>query len=169
MLKIVIVCLLVMVPVAVGAMGQAPLHQTAGGGSGEGDLMGKAAPDFSLPTVSGEQKSMVQARAGKKAIIFFWATWCPHCHEALEAMIPQAEALKSKGVKVLLVDLGEDAGRVRSYLQANQVPWDSFVDQDNSLQEPYQLIGVPTLYFVDEHGMIRNKEYGFPSNYADMF
>ena len=145
------------------AMGQAPSGQVREGFTGD------AAPDFTMETTSGAPKSMSQARQGKKAVIFFWATWCPHCHEGLLRMNEHAAAMGKAGIKIILVDLGEPKEEVKEYLLRNHFHWDSFVDTDNSLQEAYQIIGVPTLYFVDEKGLIRSVQHGFPSNYEQLF
>ena len=37
------------------------------------------------------------------------------------------------------------------------------------LQEPYHLVGVPTLVFIDEKGIIRNVTHEFPSDYENYF
>ena len=145
------------------AMGQVPSTQVKEG------LIGSAAPDFTLGMTSGASKSLAQARQGKKAVLFLWATWCPHCHDGLLRMNEDAEAMDKAGIKIILVDLGESKEEVKEYLLRNRLNWDSFVDADNSLQEPYQLIGVPTLYFVDEKGIIRSIQHGFPSNYEELF
>ena len=49
-------------------------------------LIGKPAPDFTLDTLSAKQVNMTSYRSGKKAIIFFWATWCPHCRVQLKEL-----------------------------------------------------------------------------------
>ena len=130
---------------------------------------GKLAPDFTLATTGGEEKSLTQARAGKKAIIFFWATWCPHCHEEILRLNGAIQGIAAKGIQIILVDLGESKQEVAAYLKHNQVNLDSFVDEDNALQEPYQLVGVPTLIFVDEGGVIRNVNHELPDNYEKLF
>lgn len=163
MLRMLVLCLLLGSPVAAQAMGQVPM------GQGDEEFIGKPAPDFTLPTVSGGQTSLSQARDGKKAVLMFWATWCPHCHDAIRTISAQLDAITAKGIKVLLVDVGESKDQVKAYLQANQVPLDSFVDQDSTLQETYGLSGVPTVCFIDEQGIIRSKQYEFPSNYEEMF
>ena len=45
----------------------------------------------------------------------------------------------------------------------------SFVDEDSVLQGTYHLVGIPTLVFIDETGIIRNVTHFFPSNYEKYF
>ncbi len=131
------------------AMGRPP------GGYAEVSVEGKAAYDVTLPTVSGEKKSLSQAREGKKAILLFWATWCPHCHDEILAINKNLDALTAQGTKVILISLGEPRADVADYLKKNNITLDSFLDEDAVLQDPYGLIGVPTLIEVDEGGIIR--------------
>ncbi len=129
----------------------------------------RPAPDFTLEKVSGKSSNLTDARAGKKAIIFFWATWCPHCHEELGKLNAALSSVESKGIKVLLVDVGESREEVSAYLEHAQIQLDSFLDEENALQDPYGLIGVPTVVFVDEQGLIKDTLYEFPADYENHF
>ena len=127
-------------------------------------MIGKTAAEFELDTLYNGTKKLSEARAGKKAVIFFWATWCPHCHEQLLRLNNSVESLKRRGYVVILVDLGESIQHVKAYMQFNTIFLDSFVDTDSSLQEEYRILGVPTIYYVDEQGVIVSEEHEFGSN-----
>jgi peroxiredoxin len=131
--------------------------------------VGKTAYDATLPTALGGPKSLSQAREGKKAVLFFWATWCPHCHDEITRLNRNMEAITAKGVKIVLVSIGETKEDVAAYLKRNAVVLDSFLDEDNALQGPYDLVGVPPLVFVDEKGIIREVRHDFPDNYGEYF
>ena len=53
-------------------------------GAQESPLIGKKAPDFTLERLSGKSASLSEVIKDKKAILFFFATWCPHCREQLK-------------------------------------------------------------------------------------
>ena len=144
------------------AMGQAPM-------ASQGSLMGKAMYDVTLPAALGAQQSLSGARNGKKAILFFWATWCPHCHDELMRMDKLLDGITAEGIKIVLISEGETKADVAAYLKNNNVRLDSLLDEDNVLQDPYQLIGVPTLVFVDEQGIIRDVRHSLPDNYEGSF
>ena len=55
----------------------------------ENKLVGKAVPDFTLKTTNGSEQNLAKFREGKKTIVFFWATWCPHCRESLAEMVKE--------------------------------------------------------------------------------
>ncbi len=138
-------------------------------GTSEMSLVGKTAYDATLPTALGQPKSLSQAREGKKAVLFFWATWCPHCHDEITRMKSNMDAIAAKGIKIVLVSIGETKADVAAYLKYNHVPLDSLLDEDNALQGPYDLVGVPTLVFVDEKGIIREVRHDFPDDYERFF
>ncbi len=129
----------------------------------------KTAPDFTLQTTQGKEVNMTQFRGGKKAIVFFWATWCPHCRVALKDLNMNLAQIEAKGIKVIPVDLGETLEEVRAYIKNNKIGIDIFLDKESSLAEPYNLVGVPTLYFVNEAGKIISVEHSLPKNLDSTF
>ena len=112
--------------------------------------VGQVAPDFTLDTLRARSVNMTKYRDGKSAIVFFWATWCPHCREALKELNSQAAQLEEKGIKVLLVDIGESAAEVKEHVTRNKINFEVFLDSESSLSEPYGIIGVPTFFFLND-------------------
>ncbi len=132
----------------------------------ENPLTGKNAPEFNLPTLSGKKMNLTQYRAGKSAIVFFWATWCPNCYEKLVELSKDAGELKNKQIQVILVDIGENTKTVESYMKKNHVPYDVFLDEESKISENYGIIGIPTLFFVGKDGIIKAVEHSLPKNYT---
>ena len=132
-------------------------------------LVGEKAPDFTLTSVSGKSASLSQLRGGKPCIIFFWATWCPHCREQLKHLKSVVGELQQKGYQLLLVDLQEDAGAVKAFLDRQQLPFDVLLDADAGVAEQYGVIGVPSFYFVDASGIIQGVEHVLPEDYESFF
>ena len=137
--------------------------------STNGPLIGKAAPDAVLKKTDGTSANILGDRHGKRAIVVFWATWCPHCYEELGAINANFASIEQKGIKVILVDEGEGKEEVQEYFYKRQMKLVSFVDSDNLLQETYHLIGVPTVVFIDDKGTIRKVTHQFPSDYEKYF
>lgn len=132
-------------------------------------LIGKAAPDVVLTKSDGALASVIGSRHGEKAILVFWATWCPHCYEELGSINDNFASIEQKGIKIVLVDIGESKDDVKNYFNRRQMKLISFVDENSFLQEIYHLAGVPTLIFIDEKGIIRNVTHEFPSDYENYF
>jgi peroxiredoxin len=132
-------------------------------------LIGKPATDFTLDTTKSKNVNMTKYRGGKKAIIFFWATWCPHCRVELKRLNEKQDEFAAQGIKPVIVSLGEERGVVESYLQKHQYNLEVFLDIDQSLEESYRIIGVPTIVFIDENGVIKAVEHALPTDYQAPF
>ena len=135
----------------------------------ENSMIGKPAKDFTLKTLGGQDKSMTKLRDGGNAIVFFWATWCPHCREQLKQLSEQGDEIQKKGIKVFLVDIGENNREVQSYVERNKVPFEVFLDVDSVLAEDYNVIGVPTFFFINKDGIVKDVEHCIPDNYEEIF
>ena len=70
-------------------------------------LQDKEAPDFILKTTLGRTVKMSEYLNDKNGIIFFWATWCPHCRTQLKELNKKKQEFEAQDIKVVLVDLQE--------------------------------------------------------------
>lgn len=131
-------------------------------------LEGKAAPDFTLATLTKESVTMSEYREGQPAILFFWAIQCPHCREALDDLNVRAPEIQKQGFKIILVDVGESKFDVESYIKDHNVGLDVFLDEDSSVASDYSIIGVPTFFLVDKDGIVRSAEHTFPEEYQNL-
>lgn len=131
----------------------------------ENENIGKPVKDFTLKVAGAQKQSLSQFREGKKAIIFFWATWCPHCRRELNQLHQTQEQIAQKGIKIVLVDVGEEERLVQEYMQKNKMDMAVFLDADSSVAESYALVGVPTFYFVDAGGIVRDVQHNLPEDY----
>ena len=159
----ILLLLLLSSPASTWAMGNENTHII------QSSLIGKTAPDVVLAKTDGTSSSVINSRKGGKAILVFWATWCPHCYEDLGSINDNFESIEQKGIKIILIDVGEAQGDVKNYFNHRHMQLDSFVDEDSYMLEMYHLIGVPTLIFIDEKGIIRNVTHEFPSDYENYF
>jgi peroxiredoxin len=137
-------------------------------GAQENPLVGKKAPDFTLERISGKSASLSEMIKGERSIIFFFATWCPHCRSQIKALSAKKAELEKNGVVLVLVDIGEPKSKVAEFLTAHAMDNDAFLDQDSLVSETYQVLGVPTLVFIGSNGKVRLVEYGLPDNYQDI-
>jgi peroxiredoxin len=136
----------------------------------ENPLVGEKAPDFSLKTVEGKDVNLNQLRQGQNTIVFFWATWCPHCREQLDLLSgAPGEEIEKKGTKIVLVDIGEPAAEVSSYIKKNNVRFDVLLDEQEKVSEQYHLIGVPTFVFINKDGIVQAVEHAIPEKYEEKF
>ena len=135
----------------------------------ENEDIGKEAKDFTLKVVNGEKTSLKDYREGKRAIIFFWATWCPHCVKELQVLNAQKEEIAKKNIKLVLVDVGENESIVGNYLKKRNIEMSVFLDEDSAVSDEYGLIGVPTFYLVDEQGIVVDVKHSLPEDLETVF
>lgn len=131
-------------------------------------LVGKPAPDFTLQTLEGGARSLNDAIKGKKAIVFFWSTWCPHCREQIVDLSRQKAKLDAQGVAVFLVDIGESPNLVRRFASANKLDFEIWLDSEGAVSEMYQVFGIPTLIFIGDDGKVRASLHGLPEDYMEL-
>ncbi len=131
-------------------------------------LVGKKAPDFKLTYHKGGEASLEGLRKDGSAVIFFWATWCPHCREQINQMDAQRSVLEKMGAAVILVDIGESPAVVEKFLAAKKYDINVLLDKDSSVAEAYQVVGVPTIVLIGADGSIRDISNVFPENYAQL-
>lgn len=128
-------------------------------------MVGKAVKDFSLRSVSGENRTLSEIRGQKPAIVFFWATWCPHCRGQLKAFATEKEAMQKKGIALVLVNLEESPEKVKKFLSGMGVEDICLIDPEGEVADQYGIPGVPTLYFIAADGKVRAVEHHLPENY----
>jgi cytochrome c biogenesis protein CcmG, thiol:disulfide interchange protein DsbE len=140
-------------------------------------LVGKPAPAFSLPTLSGDKPFSPVDMKGQVWIFNVWATWCVACREEHPLLVQFAKSQRIPIVglsykEVQAADqtngpLSDDAklslARERSlrFLQRQGDPYKlSVMDLDGSVGIDYGVYGVPETYVIDREGIIRYKQVG---------
>src|SRR2546430_3397894 len=101
MIRILLFIMMVSFSFPLFAMGPMPKS------SMEEGLVNSPAPEFGLETSMGVNKTLKDFSAGKKTVLFFWATWCPHCHEELEKVRQNLDDFKEKNIQIVLINVGE--------------------------------------------------------------
>jgi len=78
-------------------------------------LIGKVAPDFSLPSASGGQIKLADYK-DKLVLLNFWASWCPPCRAEIPGFIKIQEEYKDKGFAIIGAAI-EDKEAVNRYIE----------------------------------------------------
>jgi len=131
--------------------------------------IGKEVKDFTLKVVNGGEVNLKTYRDGKRTVVFFWATWCPHCARELQVLNTLKGEITQQDIKIVLVDVGESEDMVDRYLKKKNIVMDVFLDEDSAVSEEYGLIGVPTFYFVDENGIVADVMHSLPKDLEAVF
>ena len=121
--------------------------------------VGNRAPDFALRSLDGRTIRLSELR-GKPVMVNFWASWCPPCRNEMPAFEKAYQRYRSQGMEFLGVDVQEDAETVRKFVQENGYSWLFLLDSDGKVSRSYQVSGVPTTFFIDREGIIRDLQIG---------
>lgn len=130
------------------------------GARGAAPKVGEAAPDFALERPDGTALALADLR-GKAVVMNFWTTWCPPCRGEMPDLDALAREYREAGLVVLAVNLQEDATVVRRYastlgLSALEI----VLDKDGLVASRYNLSSLPTTYFIDREGKVRELNVG---------
>lgn len=141
------------------------------GGSVTGQALaeGGIAPDFTLQSLGGKEVSLADFR-GKPVVLNFWATWCGPCRQEMPFLQEVSEDLEwtERGLVVLAVNLGEAAAAVREFTDGNGLTFTVLLDSNHEVGTQYNTRYIPTTYFIDKDGIIRNIKIGAFSRKSDI-
>lgn len=79
-------------------------------------LLAAASPaPLALVNLQGERVEVALAPEERALVVHFWATWCPSCVEELAVLDRAVQRCAGGSVRVLAVNVGEDADTVERY------------------------------------------------------
>lgn len=123
--------------------------------------IGFAAPDFTLKTLDGQTITLSKLR-GQPVVINFWASWCPPCRAEMPAIQQVYERYRGQGFTVLAVDMQESETQVTTFAGQMGLTFPILIDEDGTVAARYRVNALPSTYFVDRQGVIRNITLGGP-------
>ncbi len=124
--------------------------------------VGHPAPDFVLAALDGPEVRLSDLR-GKVVVLNFWATWCPPCRREMPALEVIWQQHNRGDVVVLGIDQGESAGVVSEYVRQNVgVTFPLLLDRRQDVGDLYLVRSLPTTFFIDRAGIIREIRIGGP-------
>lgn len=83
---------------------------------------GMMAPDFELHSTRADATVRLSSLRGSWVVIHFTASWCPYCDSEVHHLGEMATTYASRNVKVVLIDVKEDARAWRTYADAHVAP-----------------------------------------------
>lgn len=123
--------------------------------SGSNLLVGKAAPDFTLPAVNGGSQVHLASFKGKPVVLNFWASWCDPCNQEAPVLSRAAADMKAKGVVMLGVDGPENINNARDFIQKYGVTYQNVQDTVNSTTAiSYGVTAFPETFFINKDGIV---------------
>ena len=136
---------------------------------GEGDYevgtdVGDAAPNFMLVNAAGEVVSLDSFLGEKAVVVNFWASWCNFCLEEM----PDLEAVGqefSDELVILGVNNQETVSQGDPFAVARGVTYPLlYLPKDDQIVKAYQVLAMPTTYYIDINGVIVDRKLGFDTH-----
>jgi len=122
--------------------------------------IGKAAPDFTLPSISGKKLSL-QSYKGKYVLIDFWASWCQPCRVENPNIVAAYKKFKNNNFTILGVSLDENKKQWQAAIQKDNLAWTHVSDLsgwNSSVVSLYNIKSIPSNVLVDPKGNIIAKD-----------
>lgn len=122
--------------------------------------VGDMAPEWTLTDSEGVDHSLREYR-GKLVVMDFWATWCPHCRNAMPAMQKMHDQYSGRGVAILGVNCRE---RLKvdpvKFVRDRGFDYPIMVN-GNAIAPRYRVQGIPAFFVIGPEGRLLYRGSGF--------
>ena len=124
---------------------------------------GFLAPDFELKTLEGETVKLADLR-GQAVLVNLWATWCPPCRAEMPAIEKVYNDYKEEGFVVLAVNMTyqDTFTNIAPFVDEYGLTFPILLDETSEVGTAYQLRSLPSSFFIDREGIIREVVIGGP-------
>jgi peroxiredoxin len=130
-----------------------------GATTGEAPTVGQPAPDFAATTIDGRTVSLSDFK-GQPVWLTFGASWCQPCRAENPDIQAAYDKHKAGGLQVVQVYMTEDAKTVNDYADRVGLTYTKVPDPSQRLANEYRILGIPTHYFIDAEGILRQMRIG---------
>lgn len=120
--------------------------------------VGHPAPDFTVIDTSGNTFKLSALR-GTPVVLNFWATWCPPCRAELPELQAGSERLAGQ-IAIVGLNQGETPDQVRTFAEQLGLTFQIPLDEGMDVSATYGVRSLPTTFFLDRSGVIRDMRIG---------
>ena len=135
--------------------------------TGEGEVgtdVGDAAPNFMLTDSAGNVVSLDQFLGEKAVVVNFWASWCNFCLEEMPDLESVAQEF-SDDLVILGINNQETVAQGEPFALARGVTYPLlYLPRDDQIVKAYQVLAMPTTYYIDIDGIIVDRKLGFDTH-----
>jgi peroxiredoxin len=121
--------------------------------------VGQPAPVLAIPQVGGGAIDLAALR-GRAVWLVFVSTTCSACVQQLSLMNGYLGRYSSSGLVVLAVDVREDEGAVSNFANRAGATIPFGLDLEGTAQREWEATSIPTQYWVDANGIVRDAVAG---------
>jgi len=115
---------------------------------------------YQLTDLDGQPVRLADLR-GKVVWLNFWASWCPPCQHETPILRELSERYRDQGLEVIGVSVQETtADDVKAYADRYDLPYTIGFDAFGHVFHAYKVYALPTQFFIDTNGVIRQVANG---------
>jgi len=136
--------------------GQSQVENSSTVGFVSSPLLGKPAPDFTLPVLNGNGAKLHLADLkGKVVMVNFWASWCGPCQQEAPTLQRVWAKGQSKGVVLLGVDGVESESDALKFVYQHGISYQNVRDTiDGATAISYGATANPETFFINQNGIV---------------
>ena len=131
---------------------------------------GDLAPEFGLTLDDGSAYQLADLEGnpirladlrGKAVWVNFFATWCPPCQSETPVLREVSEKYRERGLELVAVSVQEtSATDVQAYADRYRLKYTIGFDGSGRIFHAYRVYALPTQFFIDPNGVIRDVVQG---------
>ncbi|MBI5286136.1 MAG: TlpA family protein disulfide reductase [Deltaproteobacteria bacterium] len=121
--------------------------------------IGHPAPGFRLKDIKGGEVTLNSQR-GRVVLLRFWSTRCPSCKEEMPALEKSYEAFRDKGLEVLAINVEDTVEVASNFTREMGLTYPILMDREQKVAGLYSVYGIPTSFFIDKDGIVRERVFG---------
>jgi peroxiredoxin len=122
------------------------------------EFVGKKAPDFEATPLAGGQTMRWHDMLSRERlnVLIFWSVNCPHCKQLMPEIGAWVREHPGELNIVAVAPAESEATRVKTleFIKANDLPFPTMVDEDDSIWKTYEIRSTPTVLAVRTDGVV---------------
>ena len=118
------------------------------------------APDFTLPSSTGENVRLAEQR-GQVVMLNFWASWCGPCRKEMPLLDEMSKRYSAAGFVLYGVNVEEDNTDAKKLIKELGVSFPILWDTESKASSLYNVDAMPTTVVIDKKGEIRYVNRGY--------
>ena len=124
-------------------------------------------PNYTVSTKNGSKVFVVKTYdenifKGKKSLVFFWASWCPHCIEEIAVIKQTMIDYSNKGYNIYAISHDNDLDTLISFMEKENINFNVYFDKGRIIRKAIDPPAntIPLIYAINENISIGKKYEG---------